>query len=204
MSNQEKFENWMRSFDPDQSLTLAAEYPFYASYMTCMAVEAFESRQSEIDSLKQKVLEFEGAYDGCEKANEYNKAVIKRLGEMMDAVETEMKLAQASERKAAENNVKLIEENLRLKAEVNHSKAMAEDSMSSTYWKLEALETEVRHFEEETIRLKADNERLRNAAKPVIDYWFEEDLNKTHEDDNRAFLELSNAYYRRVNTTVVK
>lgn len=49
---QEEFERWMRSFDPDQSLTLAAEYPFYASYVTSMAAGAFESRQAEIDTLK--------------------------------------------------------------------------------------------------------------------------------------------------------
>jgi hypothetical protein len=45
--------------------------------------------------------------------------------------------------------------------------------------------------------LKAEVEKLRNAAKPVIDYWFEDDQNRTHDDHNKAFLELSNAYYRR-------
>lgn len=47
--------------------------------------------------------------------------------------------------------------------------------------------------------LKTEVERLRNAAKPVIDYWFEEDATGTQSDHNKAFLELSNAYYRRCN-----
>jgi len=52
MNNQEKFEECLSKFDPDQSLTLADEYPHYASYVTCMAANMFEARQKEIDDLK--------------------------------------------------------------------------------------------------------------------------------------------------------
>lgn len=56
-------------------------------------------------------------------------------------------------------------------------------------------------YEKEIDELKAENERLRKAAKPCIDYWFEEN-NTTHDEDNKAFLELSNVYYRRENKFV--
>ena len=57
MGNREEFEKCMVAFDPDQSLTLAAEYPHYASYVTSMAANMFESRQPEIDALKAEILQ---------------------------------------------------------------------------------------------------------------------------------------------------
>lgn len=55
--------------------------------------------------------------------------------------------------------------------------------------------------QKEIDELKAEIEKLRKAVKPCIDYWFEEN-NTTHDEDNKAFLELSNAYYRRENKFV--
>jgi hypothetical protein len=58
---------------------------------------------------------------------------------------------------------------------------------------------EIDALKAENEKLRKDAVRLRNAAKPVIDYWFEEDETRTQESDGAAFLELSNAYYKRQN-----
>ena len=46
MSEREKFEKWLQQHDPDQSLTLAAEFPYYASYVTCMIAAAWQAALS--------------------------------------------------------------------------------------------------------------------------------------------------------------
>ena len=51
----DEFERLMKEEFPEESLALAAEWPYYASYVTCCIVTSYQSRQPEIDALKAEV-----------------------------------------------------------------------------------------------------------------------------------------------------
>ena len=60
MSEREKFEKWLQQHDPDQSLTLAAEFPYYASYVTCMIAAAWQAALSTRKPCGYAVVDSEG------------------------------------------------------------------------------------------------------------------------------------------------
>ena len=57
-TNRERFEKSLRAYDAHQSLTLADDYPCYASRVTKMAAHIFESRQPEINSLRNELSQY--------------------------------------------------------------------------------------------------------------------------------------------------
>ena len=45
----DEFERLMKEEFPEESLALAAEWPYYASYVTCCIVTSYQSRQPARD-----------------------------------------------------------------------------------------------------------------------------------------------------------
>lgn len=82
MSEREEFEKWISHDMAGVPLERSEKHGHYLAPCLGRIWRTWRARQPEIDALKQRILELEASYEGCEKANEYNKAVIKRIGEI--------------------------------------------------------------------------------------------------------------------------
>ena len=110
--DREEFERWAKDDGLDVSKLDGIDY--YSS-RTSAAKRAWQSRQPEIDALKTEVHNLHNKLIDAIWTRQARDAEITKQQEENAALKAEIQLAQASERKAAENNVKLIEENLQLR-----------------------------------------------------------------------------------------
>lgn len=89
-TNREKFEKALRAYDAYQSLTLTDDYPYYASPVTRMAAHMFESRQTEVNALRNKLIQCRNTMEMYKTAVDMREIEIGALKEELERLRKQL------------------------------------------------------------------------------------------------------------------
>lgn len=89
-TNREKFEKILRAYDACQSLTLIDDYPSYESRVTRMAAHMFESRQPEINVLRNKLVQCGNTVEMYKTAVDMREIEIDALKEELERLRKQL------------------------------------------------------------------------------------------------------------------
>lgn len=90
-TNREKFEKALRAYDANQSLTLADDYPCYASRVTRMAAHMFESRHFEINALRNELSQYRNLIEMYKTAVDMREIEIDALKEELERLRKQLR-----------------------------------------------------------------------------------------------------------------